>query len=237
MMNAGTFTHIYHPNNERLFKEASIDVIVYRYSKMKNPNNVIYYNNEKKYIINNNGLITFHDHDMENNKLIKDCFTAHVGMVTGAEKVFKNNDYGNIELLTSSVKKEKYIYINNFPTESESLNKYMESHKKHLISRKIKKFNETNWFKWGAVRNLSVMEENAGKECIYIHNLTRKEVVAFKSNVSYFGGGLIMLLPKQRIDLDKVVDYLNSDKFKKNFMYSGRFKIGQRQIINAVLDL
>jgi len=236
MMHVGTFTHIYHPNDEHLFKEASIDVIVYRYSKNTSLGNITYYNGEKKYINNNNGLITFHDNVVENNKSFKDYFTAHVGMVTGAEKIFKNNEYGNLELLNSNQQKENYIYIDKFPTENPSLNKYMESHKKHLISRKIKKFNETNWFQWGAIRNLSITKNNLGKDCIYIHTLTRKEIVAFKSKVTYFGGGLIMLLPHQKIDLNLVVNYLNSEKFKKNFIYSGRFKIGQRQIINATID-
>jgi adenine-specific DNA-methyltransferase len=236
MMHVGTFTHIYHPNDEHLFKEASIDVIVYRYSKNTSLGNITYYNGEKKYINNNNGLITFHDNEVENSKSFKDYFTAHVGMVTGAEKIFKNNEYGNLELLNSKQEKEKYIYIDKFPTENPSLNKYMESHKKHLISRKIKKFNETNWFQWGAIRNLSITKNNLDKDCIYIHTLTRKEIVAFKSKVTYFGGGLIMLLPHQKIDLDVIVNYLNSEKFKKNFIYSGRFKIGQRQIINATID-
>lgn len=33
MMNNGTFTHIYHPHTEKLFKNASIDVILFRYCK------------------------------------------------------------------------------------------------------------------------------------------------------------------------------------------------------------
>ena len=46
-----------------------------------------------------------------------------------------------------------------------------------------------------------------------------------------------MLLPKKDIDLNKVVDYLNSNEFKNNFMYSGRFKIGHRQISNSILNI
>merc|ERR1711991_1004929 len=33
MISHGTFTHIYHPHNEKLFENASIDVIVFRYCK------------------------------------------------------------------------------------------------------------------------------------------------------------------------------------------------------------
>ena len=33
MMTNGTFTHIFHPHNEKMFENASIDVIVFRYCK------------------------------------------------------------------------------------------------------------------------------------------------------------------------------------------------------------
>ena len=35
MMTNGTFTHIYHPHNEKMFANASIDVIIFRYCKNK----------------------------------------------------------------------------------------------------------------------------------------------------------------------------------------------------------
>ena len=68
---------------------------------------------------------------------------------------------------------------------------------------------------------------------VYIYNLTRKEKVAFIDNVQYFGGGLIMLIPKTDLNLENIRDILNSKEFKDNFMYSGRFKIGHRQISNS----
>ena len=58
MINNGTFTHIFHPNNEKLFKNASIDVIIFRYCKNNNLSNKIYYNSVQKYLINTNGILT-----------------------------------------------------------------------------------------------------------------------------------------------------------------------------------
>ena len=44
MITNGTFTHIYHPHNENLFENASIDVIVFRYCKNKKLNeNLLFY--------------------------------------------------------------------------------------------------------------------------------------------------------------------------------------------------
>ena len=46
-----------------------------------------------------------------------------------------------------------------------------------------------------------------------------------------------MLVPKKEnsIELDKTVEYLNSDAFQENFIFSGRFKIGHRQISNSFI--
>jgi hypothetical protein len=44
-----------------------------------------------------------------------------------------------------------------------------------------------------------------------------------------------MLYPKKNVILENVVDYLNSDGFKENFLFSGRFMIGQRQISNSYI--
>ena len=120
---------------------------------------------------------------------------------------------------------DKYIFVETFPSNDEKINSHLLNHKEELISRKIRKFNEKNWFEWGAPRNIKSIERNMGKECIYIYNLTRQAKIAFKGSVKYFGGGLIVLIPKKNINLDSILSYLNSDDFKSNFMFSGRFKI------------
>ena len=167
----------------------------------------------------------------------KDYFNIYVGLVSGKENVYKNEEFGNITLINSIDKVDKYIFIEEFPSKDENINNYLLKYKDDLINRKIRKFNEKNWFEWGAPRNMKTIESNLGKECIYIHNLSRKKVIAFKSTVQYFGGGLLILIPKQQINLDNVVLYLNSSEFKNSFMFSGRFKIGHRQISNSYLNL
>ena len=242
MMLNGTFTHIIHPNKENLFKNASIDVIVFRYCKNKSLPKKTLLNDTVKYLIHTDGLITFSDSLESQEHVFKDYFKVAVGMVTGKESVYKNTELGNIQLLNKKDVKDDYILVEKFPTkkketttfdEWKKLNDYLLKHKDTLITRKIKKFKESNWFEWGAPRNVKLIEENMGKDCIYISNLTRQSEVAFIDKVQYFGGSLLMLLPKEEIDLKKVVSYLNSEKFKKNFTYSGRFKIGHRQLSNS----
>jgi len=235
MLEKGTFTHIYHPNDENLFANASIDIIVFRYYKWPKQKKKTLYNNKSKYLINTNGTITFSDTEILNSSIISEYFDVYVGMVTGKEDVYKNNEYGNITLLNKQNIRDKYIFINTFPTSNEALNIYLLTHKNALINRKIKKFTDSDWFKWGAPRNQKNIENNIGKKCIYVSNLTRNKEIAFEGKVEYFGGALLMMIPKKEVDLKKIVEYLNSDTFKENYTFSGRFKIGHRQLCNAVL--
>jgi adenine-specific DNA-methyltransferase len=237
MMLNGTFTHIFHPNNERMFENASIDIIVFRYCKNNSIEKTVLYNNELLYIINSNGLITFSENKINNVVIFQDYFDIYVGLVSGKEEVYKNEEYGNIEVLNGEDKLDKYIYIENYPCENNELNNYLLKHKKELIERGIRKFNDKNWFEWGAPRNINTIKSNIGKDCIYIYNLTRKENISFLGKVNYFGGGLIMLKPKKQCNLTKIISYLNSDTFKNNFMFSGRFKIGHRQISNSYIPI
>ena len=235
MMTHGTFTHIFHPHNEKMFANASIDVILFRYCKNSLIDKKVLYNDKMLYISNSNGLITFDEKINNNSALFQDYFDIYVGLVSGKEEVYKNEELGNIEVLNGHNKFEKYIYIENYPCENEKINEYLIEHKNELITRGIRKFNEKNWFEWGAPRNISTINSNLGKECIYIYNLTRKSDVSFLGKVNYFGGGLLMLKPKKLCDLNKIVTYINSSTFKANFMFSGRFKIGHRQICNSYI--
>lgn len=235
MMTNGTFTHIFHPNNEKMFENASIDIIVFRYCKNNSIEKKVLYNDKLQYITNSNGLITFSDEENNNSFMFQDYFDIYVGLVSGKEEVYKNEKLGNIIILNGENKMDKYIYIENYPCDNEEINKHLLCNKKELIERGIRKFNENNWFEWGAPRNIRAINANLGKDCIYIYNLTRKQNVSFLGKVHYFGGGLIMLVPKKNSNINNIVSYINSNTFKNNFMFSGRFKIGHRQICNSYI--
>jgi len=235
MMINGTFTHIFHPHNEKMFKDASIDIIIFRYCKNSLIDKRVLYNEKFLYITNSNGLITFGEEQNISNVLFQDYFDIYVGLVSGKEDVYKNEELGNIEVLNGEDKIDKYIYVKSYPCDNEKINQHLLHHKKKLIERGIRKFNENNWFEWGAPRNITTINANLGKDCIYMYNLTRKHNVAFLGKVNYFGGGLLMLKPKKKCDLNKIILYLNSNIFKDNFVFSGRFKIGHRQICNSII--
>jgi len=231
----GTFTHIFHPHKENLFKNASIDVLIFRYCKNCNLKKQILYNDKLLHVINNDGLITFNTTDIINKTAFKEYFNIYVGIVSGKESVYKNKELGNIEVLNGENKLDNYIFIDKFPCEDVKINEYLKEFKDDLIKRKIKKFNQQNWFEWGAPRNIKSIKENFGKECIYIYTLTRFKKIAFKGKVQFFGGGLLILIPKKKININSIISYLNSNNFMDNFVFSNRFKIGHRQISNSYI--
>ena len=237
MMHCGTITHVYHPHNEGLFEHATIDVIVFRYCKNNQLPPETMYNGRMMHLTNNDGLILFSDAlSGVQSVMFKDVFDIWVGIVSGKEDVYKNAEFGNMDVLNGENKVEKYICIDKYPCETQEINAYLLEHKQVLIERGIRKMTEKNWFEWGALRNIKRVEQHMGQECIYIYNITRREIVAFKGTVGYFGGGLLMLMPKnQGMCLTPIVNYLNSDYFKNNFMFSGRFKLGHRGLSNSFI--
>lgn len=224
----GSFTDFYFPHDEKLFDSASIDVVVFRYQR-GGSNHVARVNGiETAYTIFD-GILQFCD---ASGQCAAELFDIYVGLVSGKDDVFKVA-FGNINVLTDKDKVEKFAFGKATP----QIIAHLENHKDVLMARKIRKFTESNWFEWGAPRNITHMERLAGKPCIYVRTLTRSAEPAFIGQVQYFGGALLCMIPKKILDLTKVVDFLNKKETRADYTYSGRFKIGQRQLAHIKLPI
>lgn len=66
---------------------------------------------------------------------LSEVFKVKVGAVSGCDKIFKNEKYGNLEFVTSITKRtnalEKMVFVNE-------PNDYLLQHKDSLMQRKIK---------------------------------------------------------------------------------------------------
>ncbi len=242
MCNSGAFTDFVYPNDETLFEGASIDVVVFRYVRGIS-NHWAIVNGINKRIEFANGIITFSDaeDDCSEGPTIGDICDVFVGIVSGRDDVFRmvgqhermEMEDGIIHVLADKDVMHKYIMIQHFPSNNPCINEYLLQHKLELMSRRIRRFDENNWFEWGALRNIEKMRHLWGRPCIYVRTLTRQDTVAFKGTVQYFGGSLICIVPKDEPGecvLDNIVNMMNSDKYRNNYVYSGRFKIGQKQV-------
>jgi len=237
MTKHGSFTDFLFPHNEKLFENANIDVVVFRYEKGVITKKAFV--NEKEVFCNvNKGIITFSDSEVSGPP-IDSQFNVYVGLVSGRDEIYRV-PFGNIDILNDKDRVEKYIFTESFPTQDAKIDEHLQRHKAELLERKIKKFSETNWFEWGAPRNISSIQKFIGKSCIYVRNMTRNKEVAFIGQVQYFGGSLLCLVPINNMtesELHKVIQYINSSIFQKDYMYAGRFKIGHKQISTAILPI
>lgn len=235
MTENGSFTDFLFPHDEKLFEGASIDVVVFRYEKGL-ANKKASVNGKEVFCNVNKGIITFSDAEVSGTP-IDSIFNVYVGLVSGRDEIYRV-PFGNIDVLCDKDKLEKYIFTDTFPSQNTQIDAHLLEHKTELLDRKIKKFSESNWFEWGAPRNISSIQKYWGKSCIYIRNMTRNKEVAFIGKVQYFGGSLLCLVPKEDItdsEIQKIVKHLNSTPFQNDYMYAGRFKIGHKQISTAIV--
>lgn len=233
MWELGTFTNVFKPNRENLFAEASVDVVVFRF-QLGNFERKMEYNNTVRFAHNHDNVITFQKHEQNIACAFKDVFDIYVGFVSGNETVFKNY-MGNVMLINDQYQQNPYIIVHNWEDATAQQKQYLTLHKKELISRKVRKFNENNWWQFGLLRNYDTITENLGKPCIYLKMITRKRQVAWEGSVAYFGGSLLCLIPKKQVKLQEVVSYLNSEEFQEHWRSSGRFRITHRVLSNCVV--
>ena len=237
MTSVGSFTDFLFPHNEKLFDGANIDVLVFRYEKGLKTN-IACVNGTNLFCTINSGIVTFNEKERKG-IMISQLFNVYVGLVSGRDGIYRVS-FGNFPVLIDKDRTENFIYTDKFPSGNPLIDNHLLINKEQLLSRRIRKFTDNNWFEWGAPRNKKNIENNWDKSCIYIRTMTRKNEVAFIDRVQYFGGGLICLIPKSIISeesMREILIYLNSIEFRKDYIYAGRFKIGQRQICNVVLSI
>ena len=233
MCTTGAFTDFYFPHDEGLFEGAAVDVVLFRYEKGARSATATV-NGEVKSVKESNGILTF---PTTIGSTLGEHFDVYVGLVTGKDEVYKQS-FGNMDLLADFNKSEKYIYPFYAPIEKNAINTHLWAHETELKARRIRKFDDENWWQWGAPRNIKTMTDAAGKPCIYVRNMTRKPQVSAAGTVQYFGGTLLCAIPRRPMraaTLEFVVSYLNSAEAQRDYIYAGRFKIGHKQLCNLQL--
>jgi adenine-specific DNA-methyltransferase len=235
MYEHGSITHLYNFNDEHLFSNASVSVVVFRYVKGIYNRHLLYCSDYlqnvhpiNKEIIISNGILEFKLDETR----VSDLFDVYVGYVSGYEKIMKNEN-GTLQVLTDENQVEMYFDLAEEPESTHVLCK----HKNKLMNRKIKKFDETNWFEFGLKRNEQHINDHMNESCIYIRSLTRKDKIAFKGTVQPFSGSLFMLIPKHMLDIDKYIEMFNSEKWKNQYIQSGRFVITHKRLRLAYLKI
>jgi adenine-specific DNA-methyltransferase len=228
----GCFTHFIDCGEEKLFDDADVpSLCIFRF-EVGFSGKVKYYESIDDYNINkftNKNVIFGKTISFSNKKRngykVSDFFDVKVGLVSGKESVFKLKDDHNFgvdgvnKIMTTKKTYSDYLFLedyNSFEAIPERIQNYLNIHYDELISRKIKKFTESDWWKYGAIRNLDLMKSNRPR--IYGLMKTRDDSPFWLGDTnSLFSGGVFALFLKEgvNINIHDAVEYLNSDDFKE----------------------
>lgn len=219
----GTITDFIDLGDKKIFKDAQPNCAIWRFEKTnfsRKTNLVKNFScsNGQIYFTNNNYFIKF-----------KDLFFVKVGAVSGNDKIFSNQELGNVDFICSSTHKtgktRKMIYNKYLPE--------LEKHKDILIKRKIKNFNESNWFFWGREYFKSELPR------IYVNTKTRNKKPFFIHPSKAYDGSILAIFPKFKTtpeELEKICALLNGVNWEElGFICDGRFLFSQKSLENSLL--
>ena len=221
LFNAGTLTHYIELGDTPVFKNATPNCAIWRWEKG---------NKERRMATGNvfqlrAGQIFF---GPASDSKIGDYFDVKVGAVSGADDVFTNEERGCTNMVCSTTARDGMTRRMIYNRHDSSL----EPHKERLLNRKIRNFNDNNWWQWGR----KYCEREGDR--IYVNGKTRNEKPFFISDEVAYDGSVLALFPKSGVNLGQAVATLNSVDWEKlGFVCDGRLLFTQRSLENAPVGL
>jgi adenine-specific DNA-methyltransferase len=158
---------------------------------------------------------------------LQDVFYVKVGAVSGADDLFASAEHGNQEFVCAGTVRtgqtRPMIYDVEHPV--------LRPHRERLLRRRIRRFDENNWWKWGRGCHLSDAPR------IYVNGKTRVERPFFLHPCNYYDGAVLALFPHDpTVDLAALRDLLNAVDWEAlGFVCDGRFLFAQRSLEQALL--
>ena len=218
----GSITHYYELGDQIIFNGAAPNCAIWRWVKGRKSRQTL-----------TGGIFCYQDGqvwfgaELGNNKL-QNYFDVKVGAASGANDVFVNERRGCTDMVCSATASTGETQRVIYNRKDKSLN----PHKDRLMKRKIRKFDENNWWEWG--RKFCSREGPR----IYVNTKTRNKQPFFIHEVSAYDGSVLALLPKTGIDLERAVAKLNSiDWHKLGFVCDSRFLFTQKSLSAAPVEL
>lgn len=156
-----------------------------------------------------------------------DLFFVKVGAVSGDDEVFQSREHGNLDFVCSRTAQtgelRRMIYNRRIP--------YLEPFRERLLSRRIRPFDESNWWQWGRGYHLSQQPR------IYVNGKTRNPRPFFVHPNIHYDGAVLAIFPRDpQQDVHALCAALNEvDWADLGFVCDGRFLFSQRSLENAPL--
>jgi adenine-specific DNA-methyltransferase len=222
LYDSGTITHFAELGDARVFKDAAPNCAIWRFVKGDFSRRT---DGNRRFMLSPGGQIMFCRQKYE--IAFADIFFVKVGAVSGLDKAFVGAA-GSRDFVYSQTaakgKTRRMIYNQkNHP----ALARYKDA----LLARKIRPFNQSNWWQWGRTH----YESNAPR--IYVNAKTRNAKPFFIHPCKNYDGAVLAIFPHNpRADIRRLCEMLNEVNWAElGFVCDGRFLFAQRALEQTLL--
>ncbi|MBL8439065.1 MAG: class I SAM-dependent methyltransferase [Zoogloeaceae bacterium] len=155
-----------------------------------------------------------------------DVASVKVGAVSGADELYASDAHGNRDFVYSATRKTGQTRRMLWVDPEDPPPEILLPHKARLIGRKVRAFDESNWWQWG--RGYPLNE----RPRVYVNGKTRAGRPFFLHPSPHFDGGVLAIFPHRAdIDLATFRDALNEvDWADLGFVCDGRHLFTQRSL-------
>jgi adenine-specific DNA-methyltransferase len=220
----GSITHFYETGDVRVFGDHTPNCAIFRFEKGRQDRRMA----DGRTFTEVDGQLMFLRDDYR--VRLADVFEVKVGAVSGADQIY-THPKGNMEFVYSKTvdtgETRRMLYGIKHP--------HLDKHKAELLARRVRPFDESNWWQWG--RAFPISEHPR----IYVNGRTRKPAPFFLHDCKSFDGSVLALFPKNRHiarrDLIECTMMLNHevDWQQLGFVCDGRFIFTQRSLQTCLL--
>ena len=167
-------------------------------------------------------LFTRHDYPLH----LSDIAFVKVGAVSGADDLYSCDVSGNRDFVCSSTVANGKTRRMIWSEPGEPPPQTLLAHKERLIARRIRSFDESNWWQWGRGYYQSTQAR------IYVNGKTRRPKPFFVHDCLNYDGSVLAIFPRDPgIDVGALAKALNSvDWADLGFVCDGRFLFTQRSL-------
>jgi adenine-specific DNA-methyltransferase len=220
----GSITDFYETGDTRVFGEHTPNCAIFRFEKGRSDRRM----HDGRRFAESDGQLMF----LRDDYCVRfaDLFAVKVGAVSGADHVF-SHPAGNMEFVCSKTvetgETRRMLYGIKHP--------HLEKHKETLLARRVRPFDEGNWWQWGRAFPINL------KPRIYVNGRTRRADPFFLHDCNAFDGSVLALFTKNermpRRELIECTLLLNRavNWQELGFVCDGRFLFTQRSLQTCLL--
>jgi adenine-specific DNA-methyltransferase len=153
------------------------------------------------------------------------------GAVSGADDLYASEEYGNRSFVFSATATTGKTRRMLWCEPGDRPPAVLLPHKERLLARRVRSFDESNWWNWGRAYHQSAQAR------VYVNGRTRRAQPFFVHPCRAYDGSVLAIFPRDpRVDVHELASALNTvDWADLGFICDGRFLFTQRSLERAPL--